>query len=364
MIELDGNFGEGGGQIVRTALALSMLTKQPFKVSNIRSNRKVPGLKAQHLEGIRTLVKHAGSKCVGAEIGSSEITFHPGKLKGTSWNTDIGTAGSITLLLQSLLLPCFFAKNHLKLAISGGTNVAWSMPVDYVQYVLLPQIKRFCEKISIKTIKRGHYPKGGGLIELRIKPLVSCDSFQSFEEFKTSMAKTIRPIQLKTRGNILCIKGISHASKDLENSKVAERQSSTAKSLLQKFKCPVDIRVEYSDTFSPGSGLTLWALCSSTSELDEFNPVIVGADSLGEKGTPAEDVGKAAAEKLITQLNSNAPVDVHLADNLVPWMALLPNSFIKASGISSHTKTNIYVVEKFLGKVFEVDESSGTIKTI
>ncbi|MEM4240062.1 MAG: RNA 3'-terminal phosphate cyclase [Candidatus Woesearchaeota archaeon] len=331
MIELDGAFGEGGGQLVRTALALSMVTQQPFHVTNIRSGRDKPGLKMQHLNCITALQKVSGSKAQGAELGSTEITFTPAPLKGRSLSVDIGTAGSITLFLQAVLLPCMLSGKQMRIEVIGGTDVAWSMPADYFREVLVPQLCRWAE-IDVRAEKRGYYPKGSGKIVVRIRPK---------EEKKG--------IELLEQHNLIHIKGISHASKDLEGARVAERQSHSAQQALINFKCPVTIRTEYSDALSTGSGITLWAVFSrKEDDIDIANPIIIGADELGEKGTPAEEVGKKAAQKLINAIRSNAPVDAHLADNLIPFMALFAPSSIKVQAVTKHTETNIYVVEKFL----------------
>lgn len=350
MIEIDGNYLEGGGQIVRTALALSVLTKKSFKVINIRKGREKPGLKAQHLECINSLKKLCNANISGAELGSTELSFEPGNIKGRSLNIDIKTAGSITLLLQSLIIPCFFAKNSMKLNIKGGTNVAWSMPIDYLEYVLIPQIKKYCEKIDLRILKRGYYPEGCGEVELRIKPIY--DSLKSINNYNK--------IDLIEQKQLIAIKGVSHASKNLEKAQVAERQANSARQLLGRFNCSINIRTEYSDAISTGSGITLFALFGKE-EVDEFNPVIIGADALGEKGKSSEIIGKEAAEMLINEINSKSPADEHLADNLIPWMALFKPAQIKTSKISNHTLANIYVVEKFLGECFNVDEKERII---
>jgi RNA 3'-terminal phosphate cyclase (GTP) len=340
MIELDGTFGEGGGQIVRTALALSIITQQPFHVANIRSGRDKPGLKMQHLNCITALQKISESKAQGAELGSTELTFIPAPLKGRNLSVDIETAGSITLFLQAVLLPCMMSGKQMKIEVIGGTDVAWSMPADYFREVLVPQLKRWAE-IDVKVEKRGYYPKGGGRIVLRIKPK---------EEKK--------PIELLEQHNLMHIKGISHASKDLEKARVAERQANSAKQALGKYDCPVTIRTEYSDSLSTGSGITLWAVFSTKKDdIDVANPIIIGGDELGEKAKPAEEVGKSAAQKLIEAIESKAPADLHLADNLVPLMALFAPSAVRAQKITKHTETNIYVVEKFLPVKFSVENN-------
>jgi len=347
MIELDGSYGEGGGQIVRTALALSTLTQKAFRVKNIRKGRKDAGLKAQHVHCIKALQELCNAKSEGATLGSSELTFYPGQVKKRKLEVDIGTAGSITLLLQALLMPCFFAKNQVKLTIKGGTNVAWSMPAEYLQGVLAPQLRKYCEKLDIKIMKRGYYPKGGGIIEITVKPKYS------LEELSKAQV-----INLTEQHHLMHIKGISHASKELERAKVADRQAKSARKLLEKYGVPINISTEYADSHSAGSGITLWAIFSKDNEeIDPINPIILGGDALGERGKPSEEVGKEAAEKLIASIESKAPVDVYMADNLIPWMGLFKPSIIKTENVTEHAKTNIYVVEKFLGKTFEIKEN-------
>ena len=155
MIQLDGSYGESGGQIVRTALALSTITQKPFEVSNIRKGRKQSGLKAQHLTCVKALEQLCSAKTDSAFLGSEHITYTPGKIEGKTVNVDIGTAGSIGLLLQAVLLPCLFAEKTVKLNITGGTEGKGAMPYDYFKEILVPQIKKFCEKIDVKLVKRG-----------------------------------------------------------------------------------------------------------------------------------------------------------------------------------------------------------------
>ncbi|MBN1156432.1 RNA 3'-terminal phosphate cyclase [Candidatus Woesearchaeota archaeon] len=168
MIELDGSHGEGGGQIVRTALALSTITGKPFRVTRIRANRPRAGLKMQHLTCINALKQLSDCKCE-AELGQTELEFYPAPISRHEANIDIKTAGSITLLLQSILLPCILSTHSTRLAITGGTDVKWSMPWDYFTNVFLPVLKPYAT-IEARLIKRGYYPKGGGKVELMIKP--------------------------------------------------------------------------------------------------------------------------------------------------------------------------------------------------
>ena len=363
MIHIDGSYKEGGGQIVRTALAFSTITQIPFDVDKIRLGRKDAGLKPQHLFCIKTLEKLCNAKAEGAEMGSSDLKYAPGKIQGKTIEIDIGTAGSISLLMQALLLPCFFADKTVKLKLKGGTNVKWSMPIEYFQEVFIPHIRKFCEKIDVKLIRRGYFPKGGGEVEITIKPKFKLADYSDFKTFLEEIRKQ-EGINTTEQYNLIQIRGVSHASKSLENAQVAERQAKAARFLLNKYEVPVTIRTEYCDTYSAGSGITLWALFSKQKEdLDLINPIILGADSLGERGKPSEKVGEDAAKALIRQIESKAPIDSHLADNLLPWMALFCPSTIKASELTQHTITNIYVIEQFLGKLFKVDEKNKIIST-
>ena len=347
MITINGSYGEGGGAIVRTALALSTLTQQPFTVDNIRSGRKKPGLKAQHLTGIRALEQLCDAVAEDAQLGSTKLTFYPRPLKKTTLDIDIGTAGSITLLLQALLLPCCFAPKQVTLKITGGTDVLWSMPIDYLKQVLLPHLQKYAA-IDVKLIKRGYYPKGGGKVEVRIKPTISRNEFTTFDMFWKEVQQQL-PLHLLEQGKVQYIKGISHAAKTLQERKVAERQAQMVQD--------ADVRIEYTDTFSPGSGITLWAVCSTGDDVDSLQPIRLGADALGERGKLAEDVGKEAYDALQAVIASGAPVDSHLADNLIQWMGLVPGSAIRVQEVTSHVKTNIYVVEQFLGKLFTIENN-------
>lgn len=348
MINIDGDYLEGGGQIARTALALSAITGKEFHISNIRKERKVSGLKAQHVHCVKALEKLCNGTSRLAMIGSEDLFFTPGKLKGQTLSINIGTSGSISLLMQSLLLPCFFAQEKTRLKITGGTAGKWSMPFEFFTNVFVPQIKRYCESISIKMERRGYYPKGNGLVDIKISPLIDKSNVPKFNALE--------------QGHLIQIKGISHASKDLQKAEVAERQAKAAKMELSRYEVPINIAVEYSDTLSTGSGITLFALFSKDkNELDTLSPVIIGADVLGEKGIKSEDIGKQAVDKLIKEIESKAPVDKHTADNLIPFLALFGGQ-IKVSKITKHTKTNIWVCEQFLDKKFEIDEVNNIIK--
>lgn len=351
MIKVDGSYLEAGGQIVRTALAFATLTQQPVEIFNIRKGRPTPGLKNQHLYCIKALQKLCNAKVEGAYLGSTRVRYYPQEIIGKTISIDIRTAGSITLLLQAVLLPSLFADTKVRFKIKGGTDVKFAPSFDYFEQVILPHIRIFTNEINITLKRRGYYPKGNGLVELEIKPRYPLTRFKNFKELILTLSQEIN-LTLVEKKEIKEILGISHASTDLEKSKVAERQSAGAKQLLASLLIPIKISSSYYQTLSTGSGITLWA-----------KGISIGSDALGERGKRAELVGREAAQKLFQEINLNAPVDRHLADNLVPYIALV-NGRIKTTLITQHTKTNIYVIEKFMGKIFNISKQLITAQNL
>lgn len=351
IICIDGSFREGGGQILRTALALSALTGRSFRAERIRSNRPTPGLRAQHLSAITALSRISGGRAKGAHIGSQEIEFVPDEVTAGTYSIDIGTAGSITLLLQALLLPCLFARGETTLRIRGGTDTRWSIPIDYFTHLILPVFRRF-GGIEVSGMQRGFYPKGQGALELRIRPEGSPGPMKDTRAFMGSVRQRIRKLDFSARGAVTLIQGSSVASAYLAKARVAERQAEAARDALGD-GMPVEIREEYAPSASPGSVITLWAL-------DREGRALVGGDALGEKGKPAEAVGREAAGKLLDTLDRRAAVDAHLADNLIPLLALVGGA-IQTVQITDHIRANMYVCERFLEVDFKFDEDAALI---
>jgi len=332
MITIDGSIG--GGQILRTAVSLSALTLKPIKVINIRSSRSRPGLMPQHLTGINIVAEFCKAQLTGAQYASMEIEFTPTKLDVKDKVIDIGTSGSIGLLLQTLTPLSVLSGKRVKLEIIGGTAGLGSPTMEYVKYVTFPVLNKMGVYLpEIKILRQGFYPKGGGRVEVNFEP-----------------SKIFR-VQTVDSGEVKSIKGFSVAGSLPES--ISVRQADAAKNVLGKFK-DVSIEASSANTFSQGTSITLYAECENS---------VLGSSALGERGLRAEDVGSTAANDLLGTIESKAALDKHMADQIIPFMALADGkSTIKVEEITNHCRTNISVCEKILGCKFSVDESSKIIE--
>lgn len=342
MIIIDGSYGEGGGQLLRYSVALATLMGINVKVVNIRAKRSPPGLRPQHLAAVKTIAQLAGASIEGLSVGSMEISVKPlGRPKGGKFEVDIGTAGSVSLLLQAVLPVLAAATDTVTLRVRGGTDVNWSPPVNYLECVLVPLLRKFGLKVELKVLRRGFYPQGGGLVEASVQA-----------------SYPLKPIEMERAGELREIKGISYAANLPRH--VAERQAAAAREALRQagfesYLGDFTIDVE-TPAAGPGSGIVLWA---------EYENTVVGADSLGEKGKRAEVVGREAAEKLINVLRSGAPVDSHALDNVVIYMALAGGkSTVVSNELSSHAETAIWLCEQLTRANFFIKRERIGVKII
>lgn len=330
MIEIDGSYGEGGGALLRISAALSAATGESIHITDIRAKRPKKGLMPQHLSAMKAVALISRARHEGLQLGSTEITFQPQKLVGGDYQVDIGTAGSITLVLQCFMIPAALANAPVKLTLKGGSDVPWSPPADYLIHVTLAILKSLGYKAHIDLIQRGHYPRGGGILRAEIVPI-----------------KKVRPFNLQDL-RVDRIRGISHAVKLPEH--VAIRQAKTAEKILQDKGYQVDIEIEHSDrALGPGSGIVLWTEGKNR----------IGGSSLGKPGKRAEQVGQEAAGELLYNISRNAAVDGYLGDQIIPYLALAGNSMVKTAELTPHVCTNIYAAQKITGKKFKVKGELG-----
>jgi RNA 3'-phosphate cyclase len=337
MLEIDGSFGESGGQILRTAIALSAITEKPCHLFNIRRLRSNPGLANQHLASVGALACLCNGKVEGDKLGSNEIKFWPGKIEQgkKSISIRLPTASSITLVLQSLILPALFSKEEIEINIEGGaTDTFFSPTIDYFEKCFLEVLKKIGIKIDLDVFQKGYYPQGGAKIRALIYP------------------SKINGINLTKRGELKRIFLLSSASELLEKKNVAQRQIAGAKEIIGKLNLPIEERLDYYQTECPGSQVCL---------IGEFENTLIGTDSLGKLGKRAEDVGKEAALELLGEEKTKACFDKHLSDQILPYMALSKKeSIVTTSKITDHCKTNIWTIEKFLPGNFKIKEPNIT----
>ena len=334
LIEIDGSYGEGGGQILRTALALSAILRRPFTIHHIRSKRKNSGLQAQHLEAVEALARITEAHTEGVGFGSQKITFIPQKIVPGDYQFEVRTAGSITLLLQAVFLPLCLAQGTSRVTLVGGTHVPWSPTFHYFSEVLLPVLKSMGVSAEAAIEKWGFYPRGGGRIRLNISPV-----------------HELGPVSLLGRGSLKKIHGLSAISNLPKH--VAERQRDQAlKRIQEELKRDVEMKVFYEvPSNGPGSFLFLLA---------EYERALAGFSSLGSRGKPAEKVADEAVDSLKNHIEADGCIDPYLADQLIPFMALAKgNSSFTTTRITEHLLTNLWVIQHFLDLRISVSGEKG-----
>ncbi|MEM2760898.1 MAG: RNA 3'-terminal phosphate cyclase [Nitrososphaerales archaeon] len=332
-LKIDGSYGEGGGQILRTSVALSAITKQPIEIFAIRAKRDNPGLRAQHVKAINAVASLCDAQTENVKVGSNNIKFVPGEMHGGSIKIDVGTAGSITLILQAVIPAASLSGKYVEIELKGGTDVRWSPTIDYLRFVVRAAFGMVGIDFDIDVLRRGYYPVGGGIVKATIR---SC------KKPRTINLTTVPKIEPKIVS--VCSSLPAH---------VAQRQIAYALTKLQKANIACN---SYSTSLEQSSSAGSSILVYSVSNYGPF----IGGDAIGERGKRAEDVGADAAEKFLEAYNSGAPIDKYLAD-----MIVLPLSFtdgkstLMTNQASQHLLTNLYVISKIVGCKYDVSKVDG-----
>lgn len=328
MIIIDGSYGEGGGQILRSAVALSIITNKPVEIRNIRAKRDNPGLRPQHVAAIKILAELSDAEIHNLAVGSSTIRFMPKSIKKQKIKFDIGTAGSISLALQALIPSISLTNNYAEIELIGGTDVKWSPTIDYIKYVLRDAYKAIGIEFDLEIVKRGYYPKGGGLVRCIIKPA------------KLSSLNLITVPRIEPKIISVCSMLPKH---------VAERQVAAAISRLERERVRCNTSsISIARAISPGSSILVY----TTSDYGPF----IGGDAIGEKGKPAEKVGLEAADRFLKPYLRGASVDAHLADMLVLPLSLAKQSRFVVDEVSRHLETNLYIVKSMISCNYSIEE--------
>jgi RNA 3'-terminal phosphate cyclase (ATP) len=325
VLTLDGSEGEGGGQILRSALSLAICTQQAFRIERIRANRDNPGLRRQHLTAVRAAAEICDAEVSGDEIGSSELVFRPGSLRGGQYTFAIGTAGSSTLVLQTVLPPLLTADRLSTVRVTGGTHNRGSPPFDFLQRAFVPLLSRMGASLQLELLAYGFYPRGGGEIRVDIYPA------------------RLQPLHLHERGELR--KTYAEAYVAALPLHIAERELAVVGRLLGWYGEQLTVR-SLPNEMGPGNALTI------TVEHANVTEVFTG---FGERGLRAETLARTTALEAKTYLNATAPVGEHLSDQLLLPLALAGGGSFVTTTVTQHLRSNALVIEKFTDRRIRVE---------
>lgn len=326
MIHLDGSRGEGGGQILRTSLALAMITGKAFQIRQIRAGRAKPGLMRQHLTAVKAAAKVCDAEMEGAELKSQRLTFKPGPVRAGDFRFDIGTAGSATLVLQTVLPALMAVDGPTQLTLCGGTHNIHAPPYDFLAKAFLPLLKRMGPQVTATLVRHGFYPAGGGEVVVDIEP-----------------AQSLKPIDLNDGGPVVRRHATATVSRLPRH--IAERELATVRRRLEL--SDGETTVDEVQSVGPGNVVVVEI------QREHITEVFTG---FGQKGVKAEKVAANVAREAKDYLAANVPVGEHLADQLLLPMALAGGGRYRTTQPTPHTTTNVETIQKFLDVAIEIDE--------
>lgn len=332
MIRIDGSFGEGGGQILRYAACFAAATSEKVEVYNIRAKRPNPGLRPQHLAVLNIMKKIFGGEVYGAKVGSTKVVFNYGDETIDKIVYNVGTAGSITLIMQSIIPALSTRKIKTSIRLIGGTDVKWSPTTDYMKYAYKTLIEKFGVKIDINIIRRGYYPRGEGIVDIEIE----CNG--------------LKKVVITERGEIDNIKVRSVVSNLPRN--ISIRQTTVVKNTLNKYNLINKMELEeeiLGKNGAIGPGVSLLVV-GRNSKYNTYS----GGDSIGEKGKPAEKVGQEAVTRFLEWYTSGAAIDVFQGDMIIPYIALSGGGEYTSPSYTRHMESALYVMKEVLRKKYEV----------
>jgi RNA 3'-terminal phosphate cyclase (ATP) len=344
VIEIDGSHGEGGGQLVRTAVALSALTGKALRITNVRASRARPGLGAQHLAAVRAVAAACDARCEGLELRSGVFSFEPrARPAGGELRADVGTAGSVTLVLQALLPVLFAARAPSRVVVTGGTDVRQAPSWDYFREVLLRLLGRMGLRLRASLVRRGYYPRGGGEVALEVEPGVP------------------KPLVLGGGARDWRIAGEAHVA-NLPVS-IAERMRDAACAALGR-EAAIGARSLGRDAArGTGGAITAWGTGGAITDWAQGEAGLLGASRIAERGVRAEALGEAVGAELAADLASGAALDVHGADQVLVYLALAHGaSSFTARSVSSHAMTAMWLIPQFLSVRFAVEQANGLVR--
>lgn len=339
VLDLDGSYGEGGGQLVRTACALSALTGRPIRLFNIRARRTPSGLAPQHLTAVRAVAALCGAEIGDITTGTSELAFCPHRLRDGEYRLDVGTAGSVALVLQAVLPVAFACPAPVRLIVRGGTDVRAAPPLDYFRFVFLSLLERIGLHASLTLQLRGYYPRGGGEVVVDVQP------------------GSAQPLVLDSPGALESIDGVAHVANLPVH--IVQRMQASAESMLRPVMPEAHILPEVlgpDRAVGAGGAMTLWA---------RTRRALLGSGAVAQRGVPAERIARDAVDCLLADLRAGATLDVHAGDQLLIYLARAPGeSRFSVRTLTTHAETCLWLLRQFLSLEWSAQTQAGrtTIK--